>query len=136
MNGPQQGASQWLPGTAYCVKRSNYIEIDRGQLESMVAFNLRQPVGPGQVLAAEAVLTGLDNVTVFQADSLQLDALTLSTVAAPVPAWGTLPGGSVSCNGCSAVELGPVPVGTMRLKIQVVVKSMASAFLYLATVAA
>lgn len=52
-----------------------------------------------------------------------------------VPTWGTLPGGVDSCQNCASASLHPIPVGTKRVSVSVLLAAGTTiAKLYLETV--
>ena len=82
----------------------------------------------------EAVMTGLDNATSLFAQSLQIQAQTAETLH-DVQMWRTLVNGSDECSNCSSVRIQPLPVGTQRVKVNVLLEgAVAVGLLYLATI--
>ena len=79
-------------------------------------------------------MTGLDNTISVYARSLQIQAQTVDTLH-DTQTWRTLVNGSSECANCSSVAIQPVPAGTDRIKVNVILEGAAAAgLLYLASV--
>ena len=82
----------------------------------------------------EAVMTGLDSTTSVYAESLQIQAQTAETLH-DTQTWRTLVNGSSECSNCSSIAIQPVPTGTDRIKVNVILEGAAAAgLLYLASI--
>ena len=68
----------------------------------------------------EAILTGQDITQSLNASSLEIQAQKSLNVHGHI-LWSTLPGGSSHCTECGTVSVDPVPEGTQRVALSVVV---------------
>ena len=130
-----------IPDTAYCVSINNFVEIalERSRTtKDPSAVEVASDVGPGMASAGyamEAVMTGLDHKTSLFMHSLKMQAQTLDVDKNRL-VWRTLDRGMTQCTNCSSLALGPLPIGTQRVKVDAVLKAAtAVGLLYLASVA-
>ena len=81
------------------------------------------------------MITGLDKRTSAFAQSLQIQAQKAERLH-DTQAWSTLVNGSNECSNCSSVHIQPLPAGTQRVKVNVLLEGAVSAGLvYLASIA-
>ena len=75
-----------------------------------------------------AVLTGPDSRTSVFARSLGIQAQAFNMVKG-MQVWETLKGGTNECENCSSVSVQPVPQGTKRVMVCVLLEAMSTAAL-------
>lgn len=129
------------PHIAYCVSKNDFVEmaIERTKTKKGgSAVEVASGVSPGMPQAGyalEAVMTGLDHKTSVFTQSLNMQAQTLD-VDKNTRVWRTLDRGTSQCTDCSSLSIEPLPIGTQRVKVDVVLKAAtAVGLLYLASVA-
>ncbi|KAL9118631.1 MAG: hypothetical protein Q9187_004823 [Circinaria calcarea] len=124
------------PPQAYCVDMANFIEVARNRQAGSSLQTNTQPLnvpGPNNYVVS-AVLTGLGGVTSVFAKQLSMQAQSYQMIG-NVPTWGTLPGGVESCQDCASTVLQPIPVGTKRVSVGVLLKTGTTiAKLYIETI--
>ena len=113
--------------------------IDRTETKKDAsAVDAASGVSPGMPRAGyamEAVMTGLDHKSSVFTQSLNMQAQTLD-VDKGMRLWRTLDHGTNQCTDCSSLALEALPIGTQRVKVDVVMKvATAVGLLYLASVA-
>lgn len=124
------------PPQAYCVDTQSYVEVARSrQTGPAPQINNQVLDVPGaNDYAVSAVLTGMGGTTSVFAQQLAVQAQSY-TMMGNVPAWGTLPGGVDSCHDCASVSLHPLPIGTKRVSVSVLLAAGTTiAKLYIETV--
>ena len=124
------------PPQAYCVDTQSYVEVALPrQKGSAPQTNYQVLDVPGANDATvSAVLTGTGGTTSVFAQQLAVQAQSYQMMG-NVPTWGTLPGGVESCNNCASVSLHPLPIGTKRVSISVLLAAGTTiAKLYIETV--
>lgn len=132
----QPGVERGRPNQAYCVDMANFIEVARKRQGRPSLETNNQPLnvaGPNNYVAS-AVLTGMGGVTSVFAKELSVQAQSYQMMG-NVPTWGTLPRGVGSCHDCASAVLQPIPVGTKRLSVSVLLKAGTTiARLYIETI--
>ena len=131
-----------LRHTAYCVSMNNFVEIaierTKAAQKDASAVEASSGVRPGMPQAGyamEAVMTGLDHKTSIFTQSLNMQAQTLD-VDKNTHVWRTLDRGTTQCTDCSSLAMESLPIGTQRVKVDVVMKAAtAVGLLYLTSVA-
>ena len=79
-------------------------------------------------------MTGLDGTTSIFAETLSIQTQTYQMIG-NVPVWGSLPNGTDECHNCPSVDIHPIPVGTKRVVVNVVLQAAtAAALMYLEAV--
>ena len=122
--------------TAYCVSTNNFVKIVQDQLtDSNAATRVAnfKAAGSQSGYAVQAVVTGLDNASCVFVQSLVIQAQSYSTMW-DTQIWRTLNNGVNQCTECASIGIGPVPVGTQRIKVNIVLKDATEVLLYLASV--
>ena len=130
----QGSPPEYQQGTALCVGDGQVISLTQdpatnatigGETFSGIS------VGGTNDFVFEAVVTGTDSKALVFADSVILSAQSY-TIVENVPVWETLPSGSTECIDCANLELQPIPVGTKRIEVNVVLEDVtAEALLHL-----
>ena len=115
---------------AYCVNTENFVAIAQDQTGTVANFNAASGKS-GYVV--EALLTGLDSRTSLVAQSLKIQAQAYELIS-NTHVWGTLANGSYECANCASVEIPSVPIGTQRIKVNLVLRTASAGLLYLASI--
>ena len=133
--GGARSTGKWpfqLPWFSYCVSMSNFVQIADDQISTTATTAFQK--SDTSAYAVEAVVTGVDNVTSLFAQSMQIQAQTYDFSFNP-GAWRTLANGSSQCSKCASIDIEPIPVGTQRFKVDVVLQSATVVgLLYLASI--
>ncbi|MCJ1231855.1 hypothetical protein MMC12_008534 [Toensbergia leucococca] len=124
------------PYQAFCVDRVASFKIAQsisaGTFPGTVTEGLN--IGGSNSYALGAILTGLDGTTSIFAETLSIQTQTYQMIG-NVPVWGSLPNGTDECHNCPSVDIHPIPVGTKRVVVNVVLQAAtAAALMYLEAV--
>ncbi|KAI4089056.1 MAG: hypothetical protein LQ344_005627 [Seirophora lacunosa] len=123
---------------AYCVATDSFQRIAQDAATHKTvppAVGVKYSAPEGQNVAVEAVLTGTNMSESLFARSLRMSAQT-SDALHDVRTWRSQVGGTAACADCARVWIAPVPSGTERIVLQVVLKTGAvGGLLFLSSVA-
>ena len=107
-----------LESTAHCVSQDDFINIPQQQSASHVSA----PAVGGESYLVQAIMTTQDSHVTQFVQSLRI----MAQVAINTPSqWLTL--GASQCEHCASVEMAPVPLGTRRVSVDVVLNTDAVA---------
>ncbi|KAI4113018.1 MAG: hypothetical protein LQ345_005925 [Seirophora villosa] len=123
---------------AYCVATDSFQRIAQDAATHKTvppAVGVKYSAPEGQSMAVEAVLTGTNMSESLFARSLRMSAQT-SDALHDVRTWRSQVGGTAACADCARVWIAPVPSGTERIVLQVVLKTgTVGGLLFLSSVA-
>ena len=137
------------PHMAYCVGMENFVKIARKGLEAegvaaaaawgkeegeeggtsggssaqqgQAGQQQQGEQGARRDYAVEAVMTGLDNVTSVFVQKLSIEAQRFE-MEGDTLVWLAMMNGTNQCEDCASIGILPVPEGTRRVKVDVVLK--------------
>ena len=120
---------------AYCVNTENFIRIIQDHTTTWSAAESVEVNTNSNDYAIEAVMTGLDHKTSVFAEFLNIQSQVYDT-SKNYATWRSLPNGNDNCHNCASVQIQPIPAGTQRIRVDVVLNTVkAAGLLYLATIA-
>ena len=112
---------------AYCVSTQNFVNIAEDQIAHVkadVAGGEGLPADVADITSAtksmgiEAVLTAPDHTSSMYARRMRIRAQSYRE-AFHTQLWLSLPNGTESCKGCASLDLRPLPVGTKRIAVDI-----------------
>lgn len=105
----------------YCVSTENFVKIAQDGLVQDKEAKANQPldVPAANSFAIAPVLADQTGTKALVAKSLSLEAQSYQMIG-NVQSWGTLPRGTEKCVNCGRAVVQPIPVGTERVAVDVV----------------
>ena len=116
---------------AYCVSTKNFVEIAAGKVghAKVPVYNDANPddgledmTSAFKSTGIEAVLTAPNHNSKTYASRMRIQAQTYGE-AFHTQLWHTLPNGTERCHGCASLDLKPLPAGTKRVSVDIMLSS-------------
>ena len=112
---------------AYCVSTNNFVEIAKEKV-AHITSGVNDAGDPSEIVGditsategvgIEVVLTAPDHTSSIYAWRMRIEAQRYGE-AFNTHLWYTLPNGTEDCRGCASLDLKPMPEGTKRIKVDV-----------------
>ena len=112
---------------AWCVSTLNFVKIAEKEI-AHISKDVHDIEGPSNLIedittgtksmGIEAVLTAPDQVSSMYASAMQIKAQRYEK-AFNTYLWHSLPNGTELCRGCTSLDLTPLPEGTKRIKVDI-----------------